>query len=67
MNGSSLSKTMESPCRTCENAHLSKDVCSKDCPKLKAFQDEIVRSEEDYIKEFRVKFELSKQQARAVK
>jgi hypothetical protein len=56
----SFSKTMESPCRTCENAHLNKDICSKDCIKLQAFQDAIVRSEEYYIKEFGLKYDPSK-------
>jgi len=49
-------KTVESPCRTCENVHLNKDECSRDCARLHAFQDAILRYDERNIKEFRLKY-----------
>jgi len=45
-------RTMESPCRTCENVHLNKDDCSKQCLRLQAFQDAIVHNDERIIKDY---------------
>lgn len=52
----SFERTMESPCRTCENVHLNKEECSKECGRLQAFQDAIIRSDERSIKDFGVKY-----------
>jgi len=27
-----------SPCKTCENLHMPKDICAEDCEKIKNFQ-----------------------------
>ena len=51
-----IARTMESPCRTCENVHLNKEECSKECVRLQAFQDAIVRYDERSIKDFRVNY-----------
>ena len=51
-----IARTMESPCRTCENVHLNKEECSKECVRLQAFQDAIVRYDERSIKDFGVKY-----------
>ena len=56
----SISRTMESPCRTCENINLSKEECSKDCERLQAFQDAILRDDERTIKDFGVKYTLQR-------
>jgi hypothetical protein len=52
---SSFSRTIESPCRTCENVHLNKEECSRDCDRLQAFQNAILRLDERSIKDFGVK------------
>jgi hypothetical protein len=57
----SFAKTVESPCRTCENVHLNKDECSRNCDRLHAFQDEILRFDERNIKDFRLRYGIAKQ------
>ncbi|MGA7878234.1 MAG: hypothetical protein WCA08_21420 [Desulfoferrobacter sp.] len=52
----SFVRTMESPCRSCENVHLSKEECSKECVRLQAFQDAIVRCDEHSIKDFGIRY-----------
>ena len=52
----SSSRTMESPCRRCENVHLNKEECSNDCSRLKAFQDAILHHDERNITEFGSKY-----------
>jgi len=52
----SFDRTMESPCRTCENVHVNKEECSKECLRLQAFQDAIIRYDERNIKDFGVKY-----------
>jgi hypothetical protein len=54
----SFSKTIESPCRNCENIDMNKEECSTDCSKLHAFQDAILDFEEFSIKEFGLKSSL---------
>jgi hypothetical protein len=56
----SLSRTVESPCRTCENVDEDKEECSRDCEKLHAFQDAILLYDERSIKDFGVKCNLPK-------
>jgi hypothetical protein len=56
----SFSRTVESPCRTCENVHLNKEECSEDCERLQAFQDAILHYDERSIKDFGVKYSLPK-------
>ena len=56
----SFSRTMESPCRTCDNVHLSKEECAKDCSKLEAFQDAILRQDERNIEDFEMKYGYSR-------
>jgi hypothetical protein len=58
--GFPFGKTVESPCRTCENIHLSKEECSRECDRLQAFQDAILRHDERNIKNFGAKDALSK-------
>ena len=53
--GFPFGKTVESPCRECENIHLNKEECGRNCEKLKAFQDAILRHDERNIKAFRLK------------
>ncbi len=55
-----IAKTVESPCRTCENVHLNKDECSRDCVRLHAFQDAILQYDERNIREFRAKVSVVK-------
>ena len=49
-------KTVESPCRTCENEHMNKEECAGDCIRLHAFQSAILRHDERNIKNFRFRF-----------
>ncbi|MCK8603086.1 hypothetical protein [Desulfoferrobacter suflitae] len=49
-------RTMESPCRSCENVHLSKEECSRECVRLKAFQEAIVHCDEHTIQDFGVRY-----------
>ena len=51
----SFSRTIESPCRSCENIDMNKEECSTDCAKLHAFQDAVLHFEEFSIKEFGLK------------
>jgi hypothetical protein len=51
-----LVKTVESPCRTCENEHMNKEECATDCVRLHAFQNAILRHDEKNIKNFRFRF-----------
>ncbi len=55
----SLAKTIESPCRRCENVHMNKEECSDDCAKLRDFQDAILFYEEFSIKEYGLKSNFS--------
>lgn len=52
---SSFARTIESPCRSCENVHQSKEECSQDCDRLQAFQNAILRHDERNIKDFGLK------------
>lgn len=56
----SFARTIESPCRSCENVHLNKEECSKECDRLRAFQDAILRYDERSIRNFGSKFDLQK-------
>jgi hypothetical protein len=47
-----LTRTIESPCRKCENVDMNKEECSDDCSRLREFQDAILFYEEFNIKEF---------------
>jgi len=53
---SSFARTIESPCRTCENVHQNKEECSRECDRLKAFQNAILRYDERNIKDFGLKY-----------
>lgn len=53
-------RTLESPCRNCENVHASKEECSRDCVLLQAFQDAILRNDEASIKNFAMKCSFSR-------
>ncbi|MCE5244592.1 MAG: hypothetical protein ABFD98_07740 [Syntrophobacteraceae bacterium] len=55
-----LAQTIESPCRKCENVHLNKEECSRNCDRLRAFQDAILTYDERNIKNFGLKCHLSK-------
>ena len=55
----SLARSIESPCRTCENIHLNKEECSEDCERLHAFQEAILRHDERSIKDFGGKLDLA--------
>ena len=56
----SFARTIESPCRSCENVHLNKEECSRECEKLKAFQDAILNYDERSIKDFGVKYSVAR-------
>lgn len=56
----SFARTIESPCRSCENVHQNKEECSKECDRLRAFQDAILRYDERSIRNFGAKFGLQK-------
>lgn len=49
-------RTVESPCRKCENIDQNKEECAKDCAKLNAFQVAILRHDEMSIKNFQIRF-----------
>ncbi len=51
-----LVRTVESPCRRCENIDQNKEECSKDCAKLNAFQAAILRHDENEIKNFQFRY-----------
>jgi hypothetical protein len=53
-------RTVESPCRTCENVNGSKEECSGNCDRLKAFQDALLRFDEASINNFAVKWSFSR-------
>jgi hypothetical protein len=55
----SFARTIESPCRTCENVHMNKEECGDDCARLRDFQDAILYCEEFNIKEFGLKASFS--------
>jgi hypothetical protein len=55
-----LAQTIESPCRKCENVHLNKEECSRDCDRLHAFQDAILSYDERNIKNFGLKYNPAK-------
>ena len=52
-------RTVESPCRSCENVNSSKEECSRNCDRLHAFQDAILRYDEASIKQFALKRSFS--------
>jgi hypothetical protein len=56
----SSARTVESPCRTCENVDASKDECSRNCDRLRAFQDAILLWDEASIKNFAMKCSFSR-------
>ncbi len=47
-----ITKTMESPCRECDEVERDKDICSSDCDKLKGFQESLLKVQEDRIRWF---------------
>jgi hypothetical protein len=49
-------KTIESPCRTCENIDRNKEECAEGCAKLGEFQRAILRNDEINIKNFQVRY-----------
>jgi hypothetical protein len=49
-------KTIESPCRRCENIDQNKEECARDCAKLNAFQIAILRHDEINIKNFQFRY-----------
>lgn len=51
-----FASTVESPCRRCENIDQNKEECSRDCPRLDAFQIAILRHDEINIKNFQVRY-----------
>jgi hypothetical protein len=53
-------RTVESPCRNCENVLASKEECSRDCDKLRAFQDAILHCDEASIRNFAMKLGFSR-------
>jgi hypothetical protein len=53
-------RTVESPCRNCENVHASKEECSRDCDKLRVFQDALLHYDETIIKSFSMKLTCSR-------
>ena len=53
-------RTEESPCRTCENVDASKEECSRNCDRLRAFQDAILLCDEASIKNFAMKCSFSR-------
>ncbi len=55
-----FARTIESPCRSCENVHLNKEECSSNCERLKAFQDAILHFDESSIKEFGMKYSMQR-------
>jgi hypothetical protein len=50
-----LTRTIESPCRKCENIDMNKEECSDDCARLREFQNAILFYEESNIKEFGIR------------
>lgn len=54
-----FAKTLESPCRKCENIDQNKEECAKDCVKLHAFQLAILRHDEINIKNFQIRFNVA--------
>lgn len=50
-----FARTLESPCRRCENIDQNKDDCAKNCARLSAFQAAILRQDELNIKNFQVR------------
>ena len=53
-------RTVESPCRTCENVNASKEECSRNCDRLQAFQDALLYYDEANIKNFAMKCSFSR-------
>ena len=51
-------KTVESPCRSCENENMNKEECGRECLRLIAFQRAILHVEEANI--YNYQLELSK-------
>jgi hypothetical protein len=47
-----ITKTMESPCRECDDVEKDKEVCSPDCDKLKGFQESLLEIQEQRIRWF---------------
>ena len=52
-------RTVESPCRNCDNVNASKEECSRNCDRLQAFQDAILRYDEASITKFAMKRSFS--------
>jgi hypothetical protein len=50
MMAANYARTVESPCRNCENVHTSKEEGSRDCDCLQAFQDAMLRNDEASIR-----------------
>jgi hypothetical protein len=55
-----FSKTIESPCRNCENEHLNKEDCIENCERLRAFQNALKCLDERNINEYSLKFGFSR-------
>ncbi|MFP3870749.1 MAG: hypothetical protein ACLFVT_07745 [Syntrophobacteria bacterium] len=51
-NDRMIIKTVESPCRTCPRRNEDRELCMRDCPKLKAFQEAMVHLHEEKINWF---------------
>lgn len=51
-----FARTLESPCRKCENIDQNKEECARNCAKLSAFQVAILRQDEINIKNFQVRY-----------
>ena len=48
-NEKMIIKTIESPCRGCSKLDQDREVCMRDCDKLGAFQDAMIRSQEEKV------------------
>ena len=48
-NDRMIIKTIESPCRGCSKLDQDREVCMRDCDKLGAFQDAMVRCQEEKV------------------
>ena len=42
-------KTMESPCRTCPQRFQDRELCMENCATLGAFQDGMIRVQEEKV------------------
>ncbi|MGD8371254.1 MAG: hypothetical protein PVF76_03225 [Syntrophobacterales bacterium] len=48
-NEKMIIKTIESPCRGCPKLEQDRELCMRDCDKLQAFQDAMVRVQEEKV------------------